>query len=70
MDEDHGITVIKAQVPLKELQDYSTQLRSITAGEGTFTMRYTHHELVPGNIQADIVARYKKAQEAAQVTSH
>lgn len=70
MDEDHGVTVIKAQVPLKELQDYSTQLRSITAGEGTFTMRYTHHELVPGNVQAEIVAKYKKAQEAAHSGHH
>ena len=70
MDEDHGVTVIKAQVPLKELQDYSTQLRSITAGEGSFTMKYSHHELVPGNIQADIVAKYRKAQEAAQANHH
>ena len=64
MEEDHGVTVIKAQMPLKELQDYSTQLRSITAGEGNFTMTYSHHEQMPGNLQAEICARYKKAQEA------
>ncbi len=59
-----GIQVIKAQVPLKEMLDYSTQLRSVTAGEGTFTMSPSHYEPVPPNLQQEIVARYKKAQES------
>lgn len=63
MEVQEGIQVIKAQVPLKEMQEYSTQLRSITAGEGTFTMRFSHYEQVPGNLQAEIVAEYRKAQE-------
>jgi elongation factor G len=65
MEVVEGIQVIRAQVPLKEMQEYSTQLRSITAGEGTFTMRASHYEQVPPHIQADIIARYKKAQEEA-----
>ena len=58
-----GIQVIKAQVPLKEMQDYSTQLRSITAGEGTFTMTSSGYEQVPANLQQEIVSAFKKAQE-------
>jgi elongation factor G len=63
MEVHEGIQVISAQVPLKEMQDYSTQLRSITAGEGTFTMRPSHYEQVPPNIQNEIVAEYKRKQE-------
>lgn len=64
MDSQGDIQVIRAQVPLKEAQDYSTLLRSITAGEGTFTMEFSHYEPVPGNIQQEIVAAYAKEREA------
>ena len=60
-----GIQNISAQVPLKEMQDYSTQLRSITAGEGIFDMEMSHYEPVPGNLQAEIVNANKKDQEAS-----
>lgn len=63
MEIVEGIQVIKAQVPLKEMQDYSTQLRSVTAGEGTFTMSLSHYEPVPGNVQAEIIKAHKKAGE-------
>ena len=63
MEIKDGIQHISAQVPLKEMQDYSTQLRSITAGEGTFHMSQSHYEVVPGNLQSEIVKAYKKSQE-------
>ena len=64
MEITDGIQFISAQVPLKEMQDYSTQLRSITAGEGTFHMEPSHYEQVPGNLQSEIVAAFKKAEES------
>lgn len=60
METHEGDQVIKAQVPLKEMQDYATHLRSITAGEGNFTMRASHYEMVPPNVQQDIVAAHKR----------
>ncbi|MCA8943995.1 MAG: elongation factor G [Planctomycetes bacterium] len=65
MEMDGALQVITAQVPMKEMQDYATQLRSMTAGEGTFTMDPSHYEPVPANVQQDIVAAHKKAQEKA-----
>ena len=59
METTEGVQVIKAQCPLATMLDYSTQLRSITAGEGTFTMQFAHYEAVPPNIQHDIVQRRK-----------
>lgn len=64
MDMDGGVQVIKAHVPMKEMQDYATQLRSITAGEGSFTMKPSHYDPVPPNVQAEVVAAHKAAQES------
>ncbi|MGH7162119.1 MAG: elongation factor G, partial [Planctomycetota bacterium] len=57
MDSAGDLQIIKAQAPLAEMQTYSTQLRSITAGEGAFHMEFNHYDIVPGNIQAQIVAK-------------
>jgi elongation factor G len=50
--------VIKAEAPLAEVMTYSNQLRSITAGTGTFSMEYSHDEQAPPNVQSDVVAQY------------
>lgn len=65
MEVRAGIQVITAQVPAAEMQDYSTQLRSITAGEGTFRTKPSHYEQVPPNVQQDVVARRKRELEQA-----
>ena len=64
MDTVDDTQVIKATVPLAELTTYSTELRSITAGEGSFSMEFSHHDVVPAKIQADIVAKAKVHEES------
>ncbi|MEM7198812.1 MAG: elongation factor G [Planctomycetota bacterium] len=64
MEIEEGIQTIRATVPLKEMQDYATQLRSMTAGEGSFTMQPAGYEQLPSNLQQEIVAAFKKAQES------
>lgn len=66
MEMSEGVQVIKAQCPLATMLDYSTQLRSITAGEGTFTMTFSHYESVPPNLQHEIVAKRKAILEKEQ----
>ena len=55
--------VIKAQVPLKELHGYSTTLRSMTTGRGTYTISFSHYEPVAADIQKKIVEEYDKSRE-------
>ncbi len=56
--------VIYAKVPLAEMNAYSNQLKSMTAGQGSFVMNYSHDERTPPNVQAQVVAEYKpKAEE-------
>ncbi len=50
---------IDGQVPLSELDDYQSRLKSLTGGEGTFTMSFSHYEAVPPQRQAELKAAYK-----------
>ncbi|ODB86549.1 elongation factor G [Candidatus Thiodiazotropha endoloripes] len=43
--------VIKGQAPLAELEGYSTQLKAMTGGEGSYSIEFSHYEAVPPNIQ-------------------
>lgn len=49
---------IVAQAPLSELQGFSNELKSITAGAGSFTMEYSHDENTPPHIQKDVIAAF------------
>lgn len=55
--------VIKAQVPLSEVTQYNSQLKSVTGGRGSYAMSLSHYEPVPPNIQQQIIAQYAKKKE-------
>ena len=57
--------VIKAQVPLAEMLTYAPQLRSMTAGRGSFTLEFDHYEEVPSHLADKIVAE-AKARKAGE----
>ncbi len=63
MDSEKGRSVITAQVPLAEVQRYTTDLRSITGGRGVFTMEFSHYERVPSHIAQEVIEARKKEQE-------
>jgi elongation factor G len=58
-----GMVMIKAQAPLAELTNYQSQLKSVTGGQGSYTMELSHYEPVPPNVQQQIVAAYKPKQD-------
>jgi len=55
MEDQHGIKKVTAFVPLSEMFGYSTDLRSMTQGRGTYSMVFDHYEEVPGNIADEII---------------
>jgi elongation factor G len=63
MDSMGGSTVIKAQVPLAEMLTYASDLTSMTQGRGTYSMEYSHYEIVPQQIADKIVAAHKPSAE-------
>ncbi len=65
MDTNGKMQVIRATVPLSELHDYATKLRSITQGRGIFKRKFSHYEEVPKEVEAKIVAAAQKEKEEA-----
>jgi len=54
---------ISAEVPLAELGDYQTTLKSLTGGEGTFTMEFDHYEKTPPGVQKVLEKAFRPASE-------
>jgi len=62
--EGHGkLQVVKAQCPQSEMFRYAIILRSMTSGEGSFSMEYSHYEEVPAEIAKKVIAAHKKEDE-------
>ncbi len=59
-----GMALIRAIAPLAEVMTYNNQLRSVTSGQGSFVMEFSHYDVVPPNVQAKIVGSYKPALDA------
>jgi elongation factor G len=57
-----AFATIEGEVPLAETFGYSTDLRSMTQGQGTFTMEFAKYRRVPASIQEEIIAEKKKKQ--------
>jgi elongation factor G len=51
-----GMTEVKAEVPMAELLAYAPDLRSITGGQGEFTMEFLRYEEVPGHLAGKVVS--------------
>ncbi len=60
MDTNKGESTVTATVPLAEMQRYTTVLRSMTGGRGTFTMEFSNYENVPAHITQSVIDSYKK----------
>ncbi|MHC5082887.1 MAG: elongation factor G [Planctomycetota bacterium] len=59
-----GMMVIKAQVPLSEVSNYNSQLKSVTGGQGSYSMELSHYEPTPPNVQMQVIEQFKKEKEA------
>jgi elongation factor G len=57
------LSVLKAKVPLAEVMRYAAQLGSITQGQGSYSMEFSHYDLVPGNVQQQIISKAQLAEE-------
>lgn len=60
MSSEGAIQRLSAKVPLAELANYSTSLSSITGSRASFTMKFASYELVPTNIQDELIAANKE----------
>ncbi len=61
MEPKGGTTIVKAQVPLSEMLTYASDLTSMTQGRGSYTMEFSHYDIVPQHIADKIVSAAKAA---------
>jgi len=58
-----GMLIISGQAPLAELDNLQSRLKALTGGQGSYTLEFSHHEQVPPNVQQQLAAAFKPAQD-------
>ncbi len=66
MDVRSNMQVVKAQAPLAEMFKYATDLRSMTQGRASYSMKFSRYDQVPQKVSAAIVEKAKKEKEAKE----
>ena len=59
MDQLGNKSIVRAEVPLAEMQTYMADLRSMTQGRGVYSMKFLHYGRVPGHLQDQLVAKLR-----------
>jgi elongation factor G len=63
MDSKGKLQIMKAQVPLAEMFKYANDLRSMTGGRGTYSMKFSRYEEVPNKIAQTIISQYQATKK-------
>ncbi|MCF8221647.1 MAG: elongation factor G [Bacteroidales bacterium] len=63
MNSEKGFEVVKAKVPLAEMNKYSTALSSITGGRAMYSMKFAEYVQVPSDVQDVVIKAYAEQQE-------
>ncbi|MBP1589777.1 MAG: elongation factor G [Kiritimatiellae bacterium] len=63
METEEGMQVLIAEVPQAEIFSYSSELRSMTGGRGSFTMEFARYDIVPSNVAQKIIAEAAKNKQ-------
>jgi elongation factor G len=58
-----NLQTVKAEVPLREVTTYARTLSSMTGGQGSYGMEFSHYDVMPANVQQDIMAKARLHEE-------
>jgi elongation factor G len=58
-----GYQTVFAEVPLREVTTYARTLSSMTGGQGSFTMEFSHYDVMPGNVQQEVISKATMHEE-------
>ena len=63
MDAFGDLQVVQASIPMDEVKNYETELKSMTGGRGSYTMELSHYDVVPSHLVPAIITEAKKDAE-------
>lgn len=63
MSSENGYEKLQAKVPLKEMSNYATTLSSLTAGQASFITRFASYELVPAELQSQLIKEFEESNK-------
>jgi elongation factor G len=58
-----SMQTVRVEVPLRSVNHYSRTLMSMTGGQGSYTMDFSHYDAMPGNVQQEIISKAKMQEE-------
>jgi elongation factor G len=61
------MTEVKAEVPMAEVLTYAPDLRSLTGGQGEYTLEFLRYEELPAHLAGKVVAKAREEEEEAAV---
>lgn len=61
--DENGLQMIEGEVPMSEMSDFATMLRSTTQGRGNFQLTFARYELLPSNLEEAVIAQAKAMNE-------
>ncbi|MBR1659185.1 MAG: elongation factor G, partial [Oscillospiraceae bacterium] len=63
MTAEDGMQLVEAEVPMAEMGSYTIDLRSMTQGRGSFSLKFIRYEEAPANVQQKVIEESKAAAE-------
>lgn len=57
MDTLGDMQIVRASIPMSSIANYETELKSMTGGQGSFTMEFSHYDVVPAHLMQSIIAQ-------------
>ncbi len=58
-----NLQTVRCEIPLRSVTTYSRTLSSMTGGQGSYSMEFSHYDVVPGNVQQEIMTKSKVQEE-------
>ncbi|MEG1650565.1 MAG: elongation factor G [Oscillospiraceae bacterium] len=64
--DEEGLQLVEAEVPMSEMHDFTTYMRSSTQGRGKYTLEFSRYEPLPANLEAKVIEDAKDLREAEE----
>ena len=65
-EKAHGMAIVSGEVPLAEISDYQSRLKSLTGGQGSYTVEFSHYAAVPMHVQQQLASKFELHEEDEQ----